>query len=536
MELENIATPPPTASPQSRYATLHRAVERGLASDEVWYDLAQVCLQLGHDEEAVRTWRMMSDGASKNRLHSQLARRGLIDPPVRRSRRDEEPQLPAVSGASPGLEPEAPPRLIDHLYDALHFLMQERMPLLVLTSMLAFPLVVGLGGFLTAGGSPFLLPAIAALPGLCVLGMVGALGRRVLVDAARGEEMPPSLPELGQLTRQATRWLSDTGLIVLAMLGPSVLMFALSAPWISAVPGLVLGGFFLPMALALRQVRDDWRALSLRFLLTAIGRTCSRYVGIVAAFWAMFLPAAVLIVGTTGMKVWLQIAAIGPFMVLPVFTTARMLGTFLDAQRIPLGVLLGDAVRRRQPVDQPLAPRATANPGLGGRPRLPKPPSGIARSKGATRAAAAAPAPAAAPANPSAARPSVPQARVSPPNPAPAPQRSAPPVPQRNQTRPTAPAPQARQPQPQRTPPPRRTAGATDAPGARPDGRAAARQPRSATPKPRPAAPSPRRTSREPASPPPPPPADLDLPQGLQGFTIVTGADRERMGAAARRD
>lgn len=515
MQLENIATPQPSAAPQQRYATLHRAVERGLASDEVWYDLAQVCLQLGHDEEALRTWRMMGEGAAKYRLESLLARRGLIDPPVRRSRRGpvQDHALASPASGTTGLEPEPQPRLVDHLHDALHFLMQERMPLLVLVSMLAFPLVIGLGGFLTAGGSPLLLPAIAALPGLCVLGIVGALGRRVLVDAARGEEAPPALPELGSLTQQATRYLSDTTLIVVAMLGPSILMFAFKAPWISAAPGLVLGGFFLPMALALRQVRDDWRALSFKFLVTAIGRTANRYVGITIAFWAMFLPAAALIVATTGMKVWLQIAAVGPFLVLPVFTTARMLGTFLDAQRVALGALLGEGARRRQPVEPavasaaPSAKAASARPAPAGpkarpglrqaapaRPAMPKPPAGIQRQVEANRQ---------------------PAARPAPPPPA-APRQTARPAPARPAS--TPPAPAASRPAPARRQAPPRQA----APPARPQPQA---RPTASRPAP-----------ARPPQPPTPPPADLDLPEGLSGFTIVTGADRERLGASARRN
>lgn len=473
MQLENIATPQPSAPPQLRYATLHRAVERGMASDEVWYDLAQVCLQLGHDEEAVRTWRLMQDGAAKNRLESTLVRRGLIDPPVRRSRREAaDPGQPSPVGM---LEPEAGPTLMDHLRDALHFLTMERMPLLVLVSMLAFPLVVGLGGFLTAGGSPLLLPAIAALPGLCVLGIVGALGRRVLVDAACGEESPPALPELGALARQAVRYLTDATVIVAAMLGPTVVMVALHAPWISVLPGLVLGAFFLPMALALRQVRDDWRAMSLSFLLTAIGRTCTRYVGIVAVFWAMFLPAAALIVATAGMRVWLQIAAVGPFMVLPVFTTARMLGTFLDAQRLELGVILGTKARRVLPVEptgvtasQPrVRHKASLRSQRAVTPRLPTAPDDIASKQAQNTTPAKAPAPA-------------PHAAKA------APARAA----------------------PAKTPPAR--------PAAAPKPAARKAPPRAA------------RTS--------PPQPGIDLPQGLSAAAIVSGVDRERLGAAARRE
>ena len=60
---------------------------------------------------------------------------------------------------------EAPPGALEHLKDAAQYLLHQSMPALVLITVLSFPLVVGVGGFLTAGGSPLLLAAIAALPG-----------------------------------------------------------------------------------------------------------------------------------------------------------------------------------------------------------------------------------------------------------------------------------------------------------------------------------------------------------------------------------
>ena len=38
--------------PEQRRATLHRAIERGLDSDELWKELAEVSLELGYDDEA----------------------------------------------------------------------------------------------------------------------------------------------------------------------------------------------------------------------------------------------------------------------------------------------------------------------------------------------------------------------------------------------------------------------------------------------------------------------------------------------------
>src|ERR1044071_8299159 len=63
VQLENIATPQEDQTPELRYASLHRAVERGMASDEVLRDLVEICLQLGHVDEALRVHASMKPGA-----------------------------------------------------------------------------------------------------------------------------------------------------------------------------------------------------------------------------------------------------------------------------------------------------------------------------------------------------------------------------------------------------------------------------------------------------------------------------------------
>jgi len=345
VELENIASPPPQQTPQHRYASLHRAVERGLASDEVWFEMASVCLELGNDEEAVRAFRNMTGGALQNRLASTLEKRGLIVPG------EQLPQQAAgkatglrgrgtaAANATDVLE-DTPPTPWEHVVDAFQYLFLERMPLLVLVATLSFPLVVGLGGFLTAGGSPFLLPAVAALPGLSVLGIVGAMGRRILVASSTGEHAPPALPELPLLMREAMHYLRDVGLIILALLGPGVLLLVFGASMTAVLPALLLGALPLPMAHALRQVRGDWKSLTPAVLVPAIMRTSKAYLPICGAFWSLFLPAALTTLVTLGMPVWTQVAMVGPMAVLPLFVSSRLLGTFLDVQRGRLGALM----------------------------------------------------------------------------------------------------------------------------------------------------------------------------------------------------
>lgn len=339
MELENIATPPTKQSPELRYASLHRAVEQGIASGEVWLELAEVCMQLGHCEEAVRAWKTMPDGSARNRLESLLARRQLIQP--------TDPQgpgrKPVVQQVAPPLEEPESINLAEHVSDSMQYLFTGRMLLLVLVATLAFPVIVGLGGFLTAGSSMLVLAAMAALPGLCVLGIVGALGRRILVSSSRGEEEVPALPGLAGLSHAAMRFLGDASLEVVTLVVPSVVLLWLQAPLTTCLPTMLLGALLLPMAHALRQVRDDFRAYAPGVLLRAIGRTLIPYLGISCAFWAMFLPAAVVAYATLGNPIWLQLSVVGPLTVLPIFVTSRMLGTFLDVHRHRLGDLLGAA-------------------------------------------------------------------------------------------------------------------------------------------------------------------------------------------------
>jgi len=161
MELQDITTPQANEPPAVRYARLHRAVERGLASDEVWKELAEVCISLGHTDEAVRVLKKMGDSAVRARLESQLARMGLIaakeitpatapvhGPVAFDPDRRSQPADPLGGTAGP----PAQPTLSEHLVDALQFLCHQHMPWVALIGTLAFPMVIGIGGFLTGGG------------------------------------------------------------------------------------------------------------------------------------------------------------------------------------------------------------------------------------------------------------------------------------------------------------------------------------------------------------------------------------------------
>ncbi len=77
MQLDNTASPK-AQTPQLRYASLHRTIEKGLASDEVWNELARICLVLGFNDEAVKAYRKVRGTHASRYLEVLLARHGLV--------------------------------------------------------------------------------------------------------------------------------------------------------------------------------------------------------------------------------------------------------------------------------------------------------------------------------------------------------------------------------------------------------------------------------------------------------------------------
>jgi hypothetical protein len=440
VKLESYATPQ-LETPQQRHASLHRAIECGLASDDIWKELADVCLRLGKGDESVRCMLQIADRGKRIALASRLARLGLIEAPPEVLSAFDHHCRPKADGASGEPKPKTEGdelwdyRLTDHVLDAFQYMAFQHMPWLVLITTLAFPGVIGVGGFLTAGGSWLLLAAMAALPGLCVLATVGAMGRQVLLTSAEGQDLQ-GLPGFHQLLADARRFLADVGVVLGTLIGPSVLALSLGVPFLVTLPGLVIGAFLAPMAWVLRQLRGDFGALSPTLLMRAISRTFGSYLGVAGITVALFVPAAVVTWAVLGRPLWVQIAIIGPLCVLPVFVASRLLGTWVDAQRHRLGTLLHCepkvAANRPQPVavkvvqkalvqapaPRPVAPAPVQNrpAAVAKRPMGPTPPpAGTPRARTNERKAAPAPspirakakAPAAAPA-PAAARPAAP--------------------------------------------------------------------------------------------------------------------------------
>ncbi|MCA8976739.1 MAG: hypothetical protein KDC98_18600 [Planctomycetes bacterium] len=348
MRIESHATPALT-TPEQRYAALHRAIERGIVSDAVWRELAEVSLRLGHTDEARRCVQSIESDTIREALRSRLARiaanrhgpRDHVAAPAASDAGSDPRMRPSKAQADRTIEIlDDEPALNEHLADAVQFLFVQHMPWLCLLTTLAFPLVVGLGGFLTAGTSPLGLAAISALPGVCVLALICAMGRRILLEGSRGVVDPPAFPDVRTLATDALRWCLDGTAILVTFATPIAVAAVLGAELPALVASTVIAAMLAPMAFCICQIRGVRAGLSPLRLIRTAGRGGLSYLGVTAMTYGMFVP--LLLVGwyVLGQPLWVQIAAVGPMMVLPVFVVARLLGTWIDVKQEKLGIQL----------------------------------------------------------------------------------------------------------------------------------------------------------------------------------------------------
>lgn len=250
------------------------------------------------------------------------------------------------------------PSFKEELSGAFRFLFEDHMPLTVMVAALTFPLVVGLGGHLTQGTNEMLLPVIALVPILSVVVLVCALSRKIMIDAAAGLDDPPAIPELGALIHHAIRFLVDTAVMVAVFFGPAVACHLHGSPREVTIAMLVIGIILLPMALVLRQVRNDWQALWPPTLLEAIFNGGIPYLGALIVGALLFVPAAAVGIATMGSELYLQVSFAGPLVAMPLFIASRFTGRVLSNRSVWLKQILVD---QTAPHPAP-APAATTPP------------------------------------------------------------------------------------------------------------------------------------------------------------------------------
>lgn len=447
-----------------RYASLHRTIEGGLETDRVWAELIEACVELGRHDEAENSFWNLKDHATRRRLLVSLQRRGLLlGVALGPAESDAEDGGPSVRN---GRFREG--SLPDRIADGFRFLFSDHMPITAIVTTVTFPIVVGLGGFLTSTvQNSLVLPLLALIPALSVVGLVGALGRRILVEASLGLDDPPEIPTAKTLARESGRFLLDFGLLAALFLGPGFVLANLASHvgWSSALAALAVGLLLLPMAMALRQTRDDWTCLAPSVLFGSIVRGGAEYLAVVGVAGVLFLPSFLAVLMSSGSHLYLLVSVVGPLAVVPTFVVSRLLGQFLFAMRRTYHVEAIAAAVATAPA--PVRPDF-ATPRLSGRLQAPTHPEAApaAKSAPAARAPARRPAAAARPAatqpgtgsrpaaRPPAGAPRPTAARPTAARPAPAAQR-APAARPAGAAQPTngTPAPAARRPLAQRTPP-----------------------------------------------------------------------------------
>lgn len=351
--------PNPAETPQQRHERLQRAVAAGETNDALWLDLAETCHALGRRDEAEQCVQRIAD-------------RALQEVGARRLERLDAGQAGAARTTT---DDDGAPALREHVVDAFQYLFHQQMPMLVLLATLSFPLIVGVGGVLTAGGSPLLLAAISAVPGLCILTIVGAMGRQILLASAEGNGDVPPVPAGRELLHAASSFFVDATLVLTALVGAPIAAVYLGAPWWLWLPWLAVGATVAPMAWSLRQLHGDIACLSPVRLLRQIWRTRTSYFGLAGATATLFLPTATAAWQAFGTPLWVQIASIGPVCALPLFVASRLIGTWLDVHRDafrsePTAEVAADEAAATAAATSPTATPAVAAPTSLRQPRL----------------------------------------------------------------------------------------------------------------------------------------------------------------------
>ena len=339
MKLERISNhhSHPAAAPEHRYASLHRAIEKGLATDETWSELTKVCVEMERQGEALNAYHNVRGNSERFHLQNLLLHHHILREPDRALQRWAEGEDQA------GLR--------EDLEEAASFLASDHMAVTLVVTTATFPLVVGLSGYLTSGSPSELVRLVAVIPALLVLIAIGSLARRVLLDSARGFDDVPDLPAPGQVVPEASRFAIETLPTVAMLLGPAAALDLLgfSAPVVAG--SLVLGALLLPMAWALRTVRADWAALGW-ILPAAVRRSSSDYMARAACLACLFAPAFGLLALAGNTAMYLQLALVGPLLVAPMLFASRLMGRFLYVHRADLHDLLNSGV---SPIRMPSA-------------------------------------------------------------------------------------------------------------------------------------------------------------------------------------
>jgi hypothetical protein len=233
------------------------------------------------------------------------------------------------------------------------------MPTMAIGGTLAFPLVLAVGGILTAISDMFVLRLIAVVPALFLLSMVGVACRHTVGCALRGLDEADDLPPPAEFAQQSLRLLPHAAVLGAVFLGPGAVMLRLGQ-WQFAFLLLPVGLLFLPMAGAQLLTTGDWRALSPSLLLSAIRRGGRPYLETAAAVAVLAAPALLAFALTLGLPGYTLVAIVGPLGVVPSLMSARMMGILLEQERARFDGLFAVETAQQAPPPPPAAPSRPA--------------------------------------------------------------------------------------------------------------------------------------------------------------------------------
>ena len=310
-----------TCTLKEQYARLHESIEKGESSDHVWSELSRVCYALGYEAEAVRGAQNVRNVERRRRIEMFLIQKGLLEP-ASESRR--------AHGAR-----TTPPRSTtgEEVASAAGFLLRGQTPLTVMTATLAFPLVIGVGGFLTSRSGSWLFPIIALATAMAVVTIIGVMARHVISRSCCGMDDPPTIPTLSRLPRAAARFWLDLTIVPGLLILPGLLSVHLGLHWGIATSLLATGGALTPMSFALRQIHDDWRGLSPFIVVPAVFRVGPPYALVLVACGLIFTPALLALAWSAQSDLYLRAAFLGPLVTAPMLLAARLIGRTLFVHR-----------------------------------------------------------------------------------------------------------------------------------------------------------------------------------------------------------
>ena len=220
-------------SPEKRYVCLHRTIEQGHATDRSWSELSAVCYRLGYVTEAIKRAQEITDPAIRHRTEMRLVHKGVMRRPTSppKAKVQRSPGQGSSSGDGRSSEDDRSTAVStsfrEEVTDSFAYLFLEHIPYTVIAITLVFPLVIGVGGMLTAGTDAWVFPAIALLPVLFMIVLVGALARQILLDTTNGLTDPPPINELPRLAVSAFSFVRDSAIVALALTAPGILILFL---------------------------------------------------------------------------------------------------------------------------------------------------------------------------------------------------------------------------------------------------------------------------------------------------------------------